>query len=266
MFQTILIQPLTNLLVIFNNWFGSLGWAIIVSTILVRVSLIPLILPQLRSGEAMKKLAPQIKKLKEKHKNSKEKLAKAQMALYKKEGINPAAGCLPTILQMAILIALFQVFQKVLSSQDQTAVQALLYKGVSLPSNGINFSFLYLNLPKPDLLSDCLRSINFGSLKNNIPGMFLILSAVFQFLTAKLTQPQVQEAEKLAEKTANKSDDMTVMMQKQMLYMMPLMTLLIGLKLPSGVTLYWFVFSLTGLIQQLAVKKLGKTRGGENEK
>jgi len=266
MFQSILIQPFLNLLIIFNNWFGSLGWAIIISTVLVRVLLIPLILPQLRSGEAMKKLAPEIKKLKEKYKGNKEKLAKAQMALYKKEGINPAAGCLPTILQMAILIALFQVFQKVLNPQDQNMIQTLLYKGVSLPSNGIDFSFLYLNLSEPDLLVDCFRSIDFKKKKNNIPGVFLILSAISQFLTAKLTQPQVQEAQKLAKKTAEKSDDMAAMMQKQMLFMMPLMTLLIGLKLPSGVTLYWFVFSLTGLIQQLAVKKLEKAGGGKNGK
>jgi len=237
MWQSFFIQPLANALVFFTNIFGSLGWAIIVLTVLVRLLLIPLILPTLRSGQKMKELAPALAKLKNKYGKNKEKLAKAQMELYKKEGINPLMGCLPNIVQIVILITLFQVFTKVLNPQTQESLIALLYQGISVPAQGINLSFWYLDLAKPDLIG-------------KIPGFFLVLAAVFQFLTTKLSLPQIQVAQKEAQKTSQKSDDMTTMMQKQMVYMMPIMTIFIGLTLPSGVTLYWFIFSLMGLGQQ----------------
>ena len=240
MWQSLFIQPLANALVFLTNVFGSLGWAIIVLTVLVRLLLVPLILPTLRSGQKMKELAPRLEKLKKKYGKNKEKLAKAQMELYKKEGINPVMGCLPNIVQMVILVALFQVFTKALNPQMQENLIGLLYKGVPVPAQGINLSFWYLNLAKPDLIG-------------KIPGFFLILSAGFQFLTAKLSFPQAQAVQEKAQKTPQKSDDMGAMMQKQMVYMMPVMTIFIGLTLPSGVTLYWFVFSLTGLIQQYFV-------------
>ena len=245
MWQSLFTQPLANALVFLASIFGSLGWAIIVLTILVRLFLVPLILPTLRSGQKMKELAPALEKLKKKYGKDKEKLAKAQMELYKKEGINPVMGCLPNIVQIVILIALFQVFTKALNPEMQESLIALLYQGVSVPPQGINLSFWYLNLAKPDLVG-------------KIPGFFLISSAVFQFLTAKLSFPQAQAAQKEAQKTPQKSDDMAAMMQKQMVYMMPVMTIFIGLTLPSGVTLYWFVFSLTGLAQQYLINTKAK--------
>lgn len=243
MFETIFIQPLANLLVIFSNIFGSLGWGIIVITLLIKAILIPVMIPSLKSGEKMKQLAPQLEKLKKKYEKDKEKLAKAQMALYRSEGVNPAAGCLPSIVQLVILLALFQVFNRVLNPESIDQLAKMLYSGVSLPPEGINFSFWYLDLTRPDLIA------------GRLPGLFLTFSAIAQVLTARLSSPVIKKAKDSAEKTPPKSDDLMVSMQKQMIFLMPLMTIIIGFRLPSGLILYWFVFSLTSLIQQYLVSK-----------
>jgi len=247
MWQTILIQPLTNALVFLTGIFGSLGWAIIILTIFIRLLLLPLLLPTLKSSQKIKKIAPELEKLKKKYRQDKTKLAQAQMALYQKEGINPASGCLPTIIQMIILIALYQVFIKALNPDYYEQLKNLLYPFVKMPSGGINLSFWYLNLNKPDLIG-------------KIPGFFLVTAAIFQLLTSKLTSPAVQIQDKAAKKTPEKSDDMAVMMQKQFLFTMPLMTIFIGFTLPAGVTLYWFTSSLVGLIQQYLVSHYFKTK------
>ncbi|MBP8591110.1 YidC/Oxa1 family membrane protein insertase [Candidatus Shapirobacteria bacterium] len=246
MFQTILVQPLVNALVILTTYLGSLGGAIIILTVLIRILLLPLSLPSLRSAQKIKDLNPELQALQKKYAKDKQKLAQAQMELYRREGINPAAGCLPTIIQFIILIALYQVFIKALGVQGGENLSHLLYPGVSLPPNGVNLNFLYLDLGKPDVIAGF------------VPGFFLILSALFQFLTTRLTMPAVSESQKVAQKTAAKNDDMMVMMQKQMVYMMPVMTIFIGYTLPAGVTLYWWITSLFSFLQQWVVMRLMK--------
>ncbi len=251
MFEAIFIQPLANLLVLFANFFGSLGWGIVVVTILIKLILIPVMIPSLKSGEKMRQLAPRLEKLKKKYKGNKEKLARAQMELYRSEGVSPAAGCLPSVAQLIILIALFQVFNKVLNPETTDQLSNLLYRGIFLPEGGLNFSFWYLDLTKPDLLM------------GTIPGVFLVLSAAAQVFTARLSSPTIKGAKISADKTPPKSDDMMVSMQKQMTYLMPLMTIIIGFSFPSGLTLYWFVFSVAGLIQQYIVRKKSLKEKGE---
>jgi YidC/Oxa1 family membrane protein insertase len=243
MFETIFIQPLANLLVLFTNFFGSLGWGIIGVTILIKLALIPIMIPSLKSGEKMKQLAPELEKLKKKYQGDKKKLARAQMELYRARGVKPAAGCLPSIIQLVILIALFQVFNRVLNPEAIDQLPGLLYQGISLPKNGLDFSFWYLDLTRPDLIM------------GKIPGIFLAFSAIAQVFTARLSSPAIKGAKNSAEKTPQKSDDMMVSMQKQMTYLMPLMTIIIGFRFPAGLTLYWFVFSITGLVQQYMIKK-----------
>jgi YidC/Oxa1 family membrane protein insertase len=102
---------MTHLLELMTTTLHSYGLAIILFTILVRAILAPLNMRQLRSAKRMSNLAPKIKELQQKYKGDRETLTKAQMALYKEEGVNPAAGCLPLLLQMPILYSLFWVFQ-----------------------------------------------------------------------------------------------------------------------------------------------------------
>ncbi|HHH14149.1 MAG TPA: membrane protein insertase YidC, partial [candidate division WWE3 bacterium] len=172
--------------------------------------------------------------LKKKYKNNKTLLSKKQMELYKKHGINPASGCLPNIVQILILIALYRVF-------------------ISILNNDLNVSFFYF-----DFLKNAKLSTEFFIWDLAKPDKFYILpvlAALVQFLTSKLMAPAVKASEKIAKKTESSQDDLMVSMQQNMVYMTPVMTLIIGAKLPSGLILYWFVSSLFSFIQTYLLKK-----------
>ncbi len=245
----LLYQPLINALAGLYLLFNNLGLAIVGLTIIIRFLLLPLTLPSMRAAKKMQSLAPEIDKLKKKYANDKQKLAQAQMEFYRQKGINPASGCLPQIIQILILIALFQAFQQILGLNGTEALDKLnqaLYPFVRLKTHELNLSFLYLKLTEPDL-------IKISGLPS-LPGIFLLGSALAQFFTSKLMMPKAKSDEKIAKKTPGEADDFMTAFQTQSLYLMPLMTIFIGYRFPSGLTLYWFVFSILNLIQQIFIK------------
>ena len=207
-------RPILNSLVFLYKTLGSsFGLAIVTLTFAIRAALIPLILPALRSARTLRDIQPEIDGLKKKHKDKK-KLQEEQLKLYKKHGVNPAAGCLPYFLQFLVLIALYRVFMHFI----QTGM---------IDDTQVKMNFLWLNLAQPD------------------PYYVLpILAGLVQLVLAlKMTPKQVKKSEK-------DSEDMAVVMQKQMIFMMPLMTVLIGLKLPSGLALYWLTTTFFSIFQQ----------------
>lgn len=245
----VLYQPILNSLIfLYQILFQNLGLAIIALTIIMRAALSPLMSPQLQSAAKMKELAPELEKLKKKYKDDKQKYTQAQLALYKQHGVNPAAGCLPQILQMVILITLYQVLNRVIMGGGSIESLAKDIWSFNQFKDGstLNLNFLYLNLGKPDLIH--VPGLPFG-----LPGAFVLLATVFQFLSSKMMMPTIKKEEKIAEKTPGKTDDMATSMQKQMTYMFPAMTLIFGYTLQSGVMLYWFIFSAFSLIQQQIV-------------
>jgi len=259
LWETLLYQPLVNGLILSYNLLGhNLGWAIIGITVFLRILLFPLTLPGLKTSQKMREIQPELEKLKKKLGQDKQAMAQAQLKLYRKHGANPAAGCLPMIVQIIILIALFRVFNQVLSADGETITKlnSLLYSWLQLPAETVfNTKFYYLELTRPDLIP-LPFSLDLGFFKlDKIPGLFLLGAAAVQFLSSKLMMPQAKEAEKAAQKTPQKKDDMASQMQKQMLFMMPAMTILIGFTFPSGLILYWFTFSLVMIVQQLLVKR-----------
>lgn len=237
-----LCQPITQgLLFLYHLLGGNLGWAIIFLTVAIRLVLTPLTLPSLKSAQKIRALQPELDKLKQKYGADKQEFARRQIEFYKQKGVNPAAGCLPQIIQIIVLIGLFQAFQSTLVNGD-----------------GLNTRFAYLDLTQPDLVPIPAVSL-FGFTLNRIPGIFLILAAATQFFSSKLMLPTAAKGKQLAEKTKEQSDDMAAAMQQQMLYLMPLMTLFIGFKFASGLVLYWLTFSLVMLVQQLALNYGKKT-------
>lgn len=256
---SLLYQPLVNFLILFYRILGhNLGLAIIGLTVAIRAALIPLTQPSLKAAQEMKKVAPELEKLKIKYKNDKQALAQAQLKLYKEKGINPAAGCLPQIIQFIILIALYQAFSQVLNTDGEIMekLNSILYPFLKFGEEEvIKTKFLYLNLTQPDLINLPFSFKFFGATINKLPGIFLILAAVSQFISSKTMMPVSQVQEEQAKKTPQKEDDMGAMMQKQMLYTMPLITLFIGFKFPSGLVLYWLTFSLFMAYQQFLVNK-----------
>ena len=240
MWTTLFVQPILNLLMFFY-WalFSNLGLAILGLTIFIRVLLFPLTLPALKMAEKQKELKPELDRLKNAHKDNKERLAKEQMALMSKHGVNPASGCLPQVVQLIILIALYQVFIKVLSANGQglDVLNQLLYVDfLKISSEAlIKTRFLYLDLASPD------------------PYYILpILAGAAQWFVIRMGRPQ----ESLEEKS---KDDIMGPMQSQMGILFPLMTVFVGIRLQSGLALYWLVSTLLSLVQQKWVK--GKTCG-----
>lgn len=257
LWHTLLYQPLVNgLIFLYQLLFDNLGLAIIALTLLIRFLLIPLTLPSLKASQKMKELAPELAKLKKKYGSDRQAFAKAQLELYKQHGANPAAGCLPQIVQLIILIALFQAFRQVLYANGDVIARLneVLYPSLKLAEDAsLNTRFLYLDLAKPDVI---LLPENFlKGILPGLPGLFLIGSALSQFWSSKMMAPVVKSAEKEAKKTPGETDDMAASMQKQMLYLFPLMTILIGFTFPSGLVLYWFIFSAFSVVQQLMMQK-----------
>lgn len=245
-FTTLLIQPLTNgLILCYNLLGGNLGLAIIAFSVLLRFILNPLTKPYMQSMKKMKDFQPQLAKLQKKYANDKQKQMAAQAEFYKQNKINPGAGCLPYLLQIVILIALFNVFTKVLAADAGIdKLNELLYAPLRFAEgSSLNTSFLYLNLSKPDIF-------RFSFLPIPIPGPFIIIAAVIQFLSAKMMAPAVATEKKIAKKSPGKADDISTMMQSSMTYTFPLMTLIFGISFPSGLAIYWLLFSLWQFIQQ----------------
>lgn len=239
-FTVLITQPLANGLIFFYHILGNnLGLAIIAFSLFLRIILNPLTKPYMESMKKMKDFAPEIDKLKKRHKDDKTKLAQAQADFYKDKGINPSAGCLPYILQIVILIALFRLFISVLSPDvDPIArLNELLYQPLQFTQGQtLNENFLWLDLSRPDTIP--VEGLPFA-----LPGVLLFAAAGLQFLSAKITQPYIEQEEKFAKATPEKADDIATTMQASMVYTFPLMTLLIGLNFPSGLALYWLVFS-----------------------
>lgn len=245
-FQILLIQPLTNGLILFYNLlWQNMGLAIIGFSIFLRFLTNPLTKPYMNSMKKIKEVEPLVNKLKLKYKGDQKALIAAQTELYKQKGINPSAGCLPYILQIIIMIALFNVFTQTLSVNGDviSKLNNLLYSPLKFSEgSSINAGFLYLDVRKPDVF-------NVAGLPFPIPGPFLILAGILQFLSAKMTQPLVKKEEKIAKGTKTETDDMAVAMQSSMIYTFPLMTIIFGVNFPSGLALYWLLFSIFQIIQ-----------------
>lgn len=247
-FTTILVQPLANGLIFFYKiLWQNMGLAIIVFSLFLRVVLNPLTKPYMMSMKKIKEAEPQLKKLKEKYKNDKTGLMKAQADFYKEKGINPGAGCLPYLLQIVVLIALFSVFSKVLVGGDggMEKINSYLYQPLRFqPGTELNTEFLrYWDMTKPDV-------IRLPGLKFPLPGPIIILAALLQLASSMMMLPAVKIEEKMASRTSGKEDDMQASMQKSTTYMFPLMTLVFGLSFSSGLALYWAVFSAFQVWQQ----------------
>lgn len=253
-FTVLLLQPLANGLILFYKIFGqNMGLAIIGFSVFLKLALKPLTKPYMESMKKIKDVGPQLEKLKKKYKDDKIKFAQAQTDLYRQKGVNPGAGCIPYLLQIVVLIAFFNVFTKTLSPDGNPIdrFNTLLYEPLKFVDQEINTRFLYLDITKPDILK--LSFIPFA-----IPGPVLFLAALVQFISARIMAPYAKVEEKIAKKTPQESDDLQVSMQKSMSFTFPLITLMVGMRFASGLAIYWFIFSLTQVVEQVRSQGWGE--------
>jgi YidC/Oxa1 family membrane protein insertase len=228
-FNEVLYRPLFNALIYLYQVLpvADLGIAIVILTVIIRLILYPLSKKAIRSQKALSELQPKMKEIQQKHKDNKEEQSKAMMDLYKKHKVNPVAGCLPILFQIPILIALYRVFLTGVNSEKMEA----LYSFIAQPET-INFMFLgFLDLSE--------RSIGLA-----------VLVGLAQFVQSKMMLPQKSNTQK---KKGNM--DFSTMMNQQMTYFMPFISVFVAWSLPAALPLYWLVNTVFGIGQQHFTKK-----------
>lgn len=225
-------------LVFFNDTLGSFGvpysfgFAIILFTVVIKLLTFPLNQIQMKSARAQQELQPKLKVLQKKYAGDKEKLAQAQMALYKEAGVNPLGGCLPMLVQMPVWIALYQALYN-LSSQNVALKEGFFWipslagpvtsqaDGIGWlwpfpPAVGWSAAIAYLVLP--------------------------VLLVVSQLYMQKMMTPQ--------------TDDPQMKSMNQAMMFMPFMFGYFALVVPSGLSLYWFVNNILSMAQQYYTNRM----------
>lgn len=257
--MNLFLAPFINALFAVYYVIGNFGLAIILVTILIRLVLLPLVMPSLNSAQKIRELQPKLNKLKNKFGNDKQGLAKAQMDLYKEEGVNPLSGCLPQIIQIVVLLLFFYAFNMVsLFSEGKVPLEKINSNLIQSFRIDQNFKF-DMSFFGSDLVQTPAKIFSQGMDSDLIlPLILLIGSGFLQYLSAKLMMPAPKVSESIADATKDKEDDMMAMMRTQSTYFMPLMTIFIGWNFSLGLVLYWFITSGFMVVQQLMVDKINK--------
>ena len=234
-FTTVLTQPLYNILVFLYTIIPDLGISIILLTVLIRFLILPITKKSIESQKKIQELQPEIKRIQEKYKHDKQLQSKKMMEFYKEKNMNPAAGCLPMIIPMIIIFALYYVFRLGLNGDG---TNELLYGFMTNPGtlNPIAFGFFDLT-------------------KSSIP--LAVVAAIFTYIQGKMMQAKKKKDgnnDKAVVKKEGEPDFSTVL-QKQMIFMAPVLTLVFGATLPSGLVLYWATANIFMVVQQYFVLK-----------
>lgn len=232
LFDTILLEPVLNGLMMLSNWFGgSFGWAIIVMTIVINLVLLPLTLRQTRSMVAMQEkqraMAPKMQELQKKYAKDKQKLQQETFKLYKEHGFTPM-GCLSPMLlllvQMPIWLAIYQSIMHALAETPENLVglSNKLYSWPvvqeAVPPDG---HFLGINLSQPNFF-------------------LVLLVGLTMWLTQKVS-------------STPSTDPKQQQMQQMMQMMFPLMMVVIFINFPSGLPLYILIANLIRMVVQSMV-------------
>ncbi len=262
-FNTILVWPIINVLVavykglIFVNFPFALGFSIIILTIIIRFVLYPLTASQLKASKKMQDLNPHITNLKNRHKGDSKTLQQETMKLYKEHGVNPAAGCLPVIIQLPIIWGLY------------TALQQIAQLGPNVINKIVYFDALKLTKAwDPNFFGVSLGS-NPSQIITSVGPIILIvplLTALFQFIQSKMmfSKPKAQEG--LVKKDEKKkNDDFASVFQSQAMYIFPIMIGFFSYTFPVGLSLYWNTFTIFGIMQQYRVSGLGGLEEWKNK-
>jgi len=226
--KTILYVPIFNILV-FLVWLipnHSVGWAIIVLTIIVRLVLLPSSIKSSKASLKLQMLQPEINRIRKEIKDQQAQ-GKAIMDLYKKEGASPFGSCLPLLIQLPIIFVLYQVF-------------------LNINKNGLAGETIYSFIPHVDTINTLFFGLDLA-----VPEKWAlpIVAGVTQFILSKMMIPPTPPT------TAGSANDPTAMLNKQMVYLFPIITIIFARSLPAALSLYWIVTTLFGIGQQIYVNK-----------
>ena len=268
-FIVVLVRPFAYILRWIYDWCNSFGWALILFTLLTRLILLPLNIKSKKGMAAMQALQPKVKELEKKYQSDKQKYQEEVAKLYKKEGVSPMGGCLPSLLTLPIMFALYWPISQPLkylmslsSAQIDAVREQLILVGAKV--NGVLVSATSSEMTLVQAIHDHFDAVS-GISENIIPmnltflGMNLgavpsftsfnvlfllpIISAGTSFLLSKLTT-WLQERT-----TGTKSTQQNGMI----LWRMPLISIWIGFTLPAGLTVYWIASNLVGMLQEVFI-------------
>jgi len=226
--KTILYKPLYNAL-IFLVWLipgHNVAWAIIILTAIIRLILLPSSLKAARAQIKLRDLQPELAKIQAEYKDDKTKQSQAVMAFYKKHKVSPWGSCLPLLIQFPILIVLYYVFINGLGMQ--------------------RFDLLYSFMPRPEFINTVWLGIDLAK-----PDRWIlpILTGILQYFQGRQMMPPSAKATG-GKPADDKSGQMQSMLSKQMMYLMPVFTVIIAMRLPAALPLYWIITTLFAIGQQ----------------
>lgn len=247
MWQTLIVDPMTNILLLIYSVLGNFGIAIILFTILIRVATSPLMAKQIKSSQKMQEInqSKEWQEIQKKHKGDREKLSAEQMKLYKELGYNPMSGCLPTLIQFPVIIGLYQSITHAMaaSSMQLLPLTDSIYKFLSenfAPMNitsliPINQYFLGFNLGQPYWTPLFNTGIE-------IP-ILAIIVALTTYVQSKLT-------------VMPSADPQSAQMNNMMTLYMPIFLGYITLNYASGLAIYFITTNVIGIAQYAMLGKV----------
>lgn len=260
---------------------GNYGLAIIIFTILLKLIMLPISIKQQKTMKKSAKLQSQVKEIQNKYKNDPTRMNQEVMELYKKENMSPFSGCFSSIIQIILVISMFylvsrpltymkhvdnelidqytQELQEIEGKANYQEIGIIRLKGGEDERVNLNMNFLGLNLSS-------IPSQNYSDLKVFIiPVLYVATSVISTRVTANLNKPKKKKEEKNggsdSKDLVKKEDeeiDMVAEMNKNMVIMMPLMTVSIALIAPLGLALYWLVNNIFMLGERLLINKIFK--------
>ena len=226
-----ILQPMLNALLWLYGVLGNQFWLAIISfTVIIRVLMTPLMLPQQRSAKKMQEIQPRLQELQKKYGKDREKLSQEQMKLYKEAGVNPMGGCLPLLIQFPIWIGLYQSIIQALGYQplQLLSLSGNIYPFLSSIWTAVPLNRYFLGM---DL---ALTPQQLGGLTYALP----ILVAFTSWLQSKMTT------------TTTGGDGQAASMNQSMTLMMPLMFGFFSLNFSTGLSFYFIVSNIIGIITQ----------------
>jgi YidC/Oxa1 family membrane protein insertase len=242
-----ILNPFVTLLTFLYSIFNrDMVLAIIVFTILVRLLTFPLTAQQQRSSAAMQELQPELKKLQEKYKNDREKLAQEQMRLYREYGINPLGGCLPMVIQFPIFIALYEAIMVSLATTPLQLINLsnrLLIPGLNtvIPLENM---WLGMNLS----LAPNLGAVSLSNLMSIFPVLLPVLVVATTWLQFKVTMPPPTPSD-------DGKPNQAAAMSQSMGTIMPLMYGFFALSFSVGLSIYFIASNVIGIVQYALMGK-----------
>jgi YidC/Oxa1 family membrane protein insertase len=250
---TPIFQAFFILLVVLDKLTGNIAVAIVLMTIIIRIILIPIFRRQTVSMKRTQMMAPEVKEIQRRFKGDRLKQQEAQRQLYAERGINPAAGCLPAVLQIFLLIPMYQVFSQGL--QNFNPQQMLQVFGFTILD--LHCAAAPVVNAAGHVLNPCLDPVAFG-INWGVPEVILgqpggmlsglsllaLISALLQLIQSRMTLPPHDPA---------MADDTNYKVQRQMAYIFPFISLLYGSFLPAGLFLYWITSTIFSIIQQYLI-------------